>query len=112
LSVENFEMYRMKAELCKAFSDPKRLMIVNVLGQGEITVNELSEIVGLQQPVVSRNLAILRHYGVVKTRREGTRIHYSLTDDKIIQACNLVHEILLGQMEGQKNKAEEMTTEE
>jgi DNA-binding transcriptional ArsR family regulator len=110
LPVQDLEMYRMKAELCKAFSDAKRLMLVNVLGEGEITVNTLSEMVGLQQPVVSRNLAILRHYGVVKTRREGTRIYYSLTDEKIIEACNLVHEILMRQMEGQKNKAEEMTT--
>ena len=109
---DNLEVYRMKAELCKAFSDPKRLMIVDILSRGEATVNNVSKTAGLQQAVVSRNLAILRNRGVVKTRRQGTRIHYSLTDEKIVQACNLVHDIMLGQIEAQKNLTEGLTARE
>ena len=107
---DKYEIYQLKAELCKAFSDPKRLMIIDILRHGESTVNEVSKAAGLQQAVVSRNLAILRHSGVVKTRHHGTKIYYRLTDEKIIQACDLVHNILLGQIESQKNLSEELTT--
>lgn len=112
MSQEKLELYKLKAELCKTFSDPKRLMLIDTLRRGEATVNDLTEAVGFQQAVVSRNLAILRHRGIVKTRREGTRIYYSLTDTKIGEACDLVHKVLLEQMENRKRLAERLTTEE
>jgi ArsR family transcriptional regulator len=105
LAEDEFEIYRLKAELCKAFSDPKRLMLVNLLRQGETTVNELTNRAVLPQAVVSRNLAVLRHYGVVQARRDGNRIYYSLTDNKIIEACDLVHDILLGRLKSQNELA-------
>jgi DNA-binding transcriptional ArsR family regulator len=86
----NIELYRLKAELCKTFSDPKRLMIINELRGGEKSVSNLV--------AVSRNLAILRHRGIVKTRREGVNIYYSLSNSKIAEACDLVHQILLEQV--------------
>ncbi len=92
------ELYRLKAELCKTFSDPKRLMIISELRGGEKSVGSLAEVLNIPQAVVSRNLAILRHRGIVKTRRDGVVIYYSLSDIKIGEACDLVHQILLGQV--------------
>lgn len=106
---ENFELYKLKAELCKTFSDPKRLMLIDILRRGEATVSDLVEAVGIQQAVVSRNLAVLRHRGIVKTRRQGARIYYSLTDAKIGEACDMVHKVLLDQMESRKHLAERLT---
>lgn len=94
----NIELYRRKAELCKTFSDPKRLMIISELREGEKSVNELVATLQVPQAVVSRHLAILRNRGVVVTRREGVNIYYRLTDTKIIEACDIVHEILLDQV--------------
>ena len=94
----NIELYRLKAELCKTFSDPKRLMIINELRGGEKSVGNLAAVLKIPQAVVSRNLAILRHRGIVKTRREGVNIYYSLSDAKIGEACDLVHKILLEQV--------------
>lgn len=94
----NIELYRRKAELCKTFSDPKRLMIISELREGEKSVNELVAALQVPQAVVSRHLAILRNRGVVVTRREGVNIYYRLTDTKIIEACDIVHEILLDQV--------------
>lgn len=110
MSLDKPELYRLKAELCRAFADSRRLMIIDILRSGEITVNEISQMVKLQQAVVSRNLAILRHCGVVKRRREGTKIYYSLTDSRIVQACELVHDILLAQIENRINQAEGLTS--
>ena len=94
----NMELYRRKAELCKTFSDPKRLMIISELREGEKSVNELVAALQVPQAVVSRHLAVLRNRGVVVTRREGVNIYYRLADTKIIEACDIVHEILLGQV--------------
>jgi DNA-binding transcriptional ArsR family regulator len=103
LARHNLELYALKAELCKTFTDAKRLIIIEELRQGETTVGELARILELPQAVVSRNLAILRDKGVVQFRREGTSVYYSLSDPKIGDACEMVHQILLDQME--KNRA-------
>ena len=95
----NSEFYKLKADLCKVFSDPKRLIIIDTLRDGEKPVGDIARLLNINQAVVSRHLAILRDRGVVKYRREGTNVYYSLTDQKICNACDLVHEILVNQME-------------
>lgn len=99
MSQHNLELYKLRAELCKTFSDPRRLIIIDVLRDGEKSVGELVKILEIPQAGVSRHLSILRDKGVVTTRREGTTIYYRLVDSKIGEACDLVHEILLNQLE-------------
>ena len=106
----DLELYKLKAELCKTFSDPKRLIIIEELRDGEKAVGDLAQVLLIPQAVVSRHLAILRNRGVVKTRREGTNVYYRLTNQKIYEACDLVHEILLNQIEENKELAEELVT--
>ena len=106
----NMELYKLKAELCKTFSDPKRLIIIAELRSGEKAVGDLAQALGLSQAVVSRQLAILRDRGVVRPRREGTNVYYSLTDAKIGEACDLVHEILLSQIEKNREFTEKLIT--
>ena len=98
----NLEFYSLKAELCKTFADPKRLIIIDELHEGERTVGDLARMLELPQAVVSRHLAILRGRGVVVPRREGTNIYYSLTDSKIGAACDLMHNILISQIENNR----------
>jgi ArsR family transcriptional regulator len=105
LAEHDLKLYQLKAELCKAFSDPKRLVIINELRHGEKTVSELVQLLGMPQAAVSRHLAILRDRGVVNSRRAGTSVYYRLADIKIIEACDLVHSILLGQMEKNRELA-------
>jgi DNA-binding transcriptional ArsR family regulator len=105
----NLELYRQKAELCKTFSDPTRLMIISELRSGEKSVGELVEALQSPQAVISRHLAVLRDRGVVKARREGVSRYYSLTNLKIINACDLVHEILLEQAANNREIADKLT---
>lgn len=100
------ELYELKAELCKTFADAKRLRIIDVLRGGERTVSELVQLLQIPQAVVSRHLAILRDRGVVKARREGVNVYYSLTDSKIGDACDIVHQILLEQIERNRKLAD------
>ena len=106
----NAELYKLKAELCKTFAEPKRLIIINELREGETTVNELARVLELPQAVVSRQLAILRDKGVVQNRREGTSVYYSLSDQKIGEACDMMHNILLNQIEKNKQLAERLVS--
>jgi DNA-binding transcriptional ArsR family regulator len=104
----NSDLYKLKAELCKTFSDAKRLMIISELRGGEKSVGDLAEILELPQAVVSRHLAVLRSRGIVSTRRKGLNIYYRLTDVKIIVACDIVHEILLDQVAKNREMADKL----
>ena len=104
----NLELYKLKARLCKTFSDPKRLVILDSLRHGEKSVGELVQMLDISQAVVSRQLAILRDRGIVTPRRDGTTIYYSLVDLRICDACDVVHEILLSQIEKNKEMAERL----
>ncbi len=105
MAKRNLELYRLKASLCKVFADPRRLIIIEELRDGEKSVTELTEALAVPQAAVSRHLAILRERGVVQTRRSGTNIYYRLTSNKICEACDLVHEILLQQIENNRKLA-------
>ncbi|MFA5308186.1 MAG: metalloregulator ArsR/SmtB family transcription factor [Dehalococcoidales bacterium] len=102
------DLFKLKSELCKTFADPKRLIIINELRGGEKAVGELVATVKAAQAVVSRHLAILRHRGVVQARREGVNIFYSLTNPRILDACDIVHEVLMEQIARQKKMAEKV----
>jgi len=70
----------------KAFGDPSRLRLLDLLSSKEMTVNDLVAAIGLSQPAVSRHLAILREAEVVIDRREGQHVFYSL-NKKTVQNC-------------------------
>ena len=88
------EVLKLQAELCKSLSDPKRLYIIQELREGERTVNELSEILGIKQSNTSQHLAILRKTGIISPRKEGSTVYYKLVNPKIAVACDLVHEVI------------------
>lgn len=68
------------AAVFKAASEPIRLRILAMLAQGERCVCHLHAALDAPQPTVSRHLAVLRHVGLVRARREGAWVHYSLTE--------------------------------
>ena len=102
------ELYRLKAEMCKAFADPKRLMIISELREGEKSVGDLVAALGAPQAIISRHLAVLRNKGVVSARRNGVNIYYSLTNPRITDACDIVHGVLLDQVARNKELAEKL----
>ena len=103
VTLENKELdmtlYRMQASLSKTMAHPIRLAVLHLLKDGEKTVNELVDSIGASQSNVSQHLALLRHKGLVNTRREGLSIYYSVSDPKISLACDMVRQVLLEQLE-------------
>lgn len=88
------ERYRLHAEVCRVLTDPKRLMLLDVLRDGERSVGELAEELGCTLANASQHLGVLRAAGLVEPRRQGTTIHYRLAEPEIVAACDVVHRIV------------------
>ena len=71
------------AELFKAFGDPTRVQILSLLAQQERCVGDIAEAVALSQSAISHQLRILKQMHLIKFRREGKNILYSLADDHV-----------------------------
>ncbi|GMQ84958.1 MAG: hypothetical protein BMS9Abin07_0523 [Acidimicrobiia bacterium] len=80
--------------MCKGLADPKRLLIIDSLRDGELSVTEICSQLDLPQANVSQHLAILRDKGLVRTRRDGQYVYYSLSSAKIIEAMDLLREVM------------------
>lgn len=92
-------IYDLHAAICKVFANPRRLRIVEALGNGECTVSQLVELLEISKSNVSQHLGIMREKGVVDYRREGGYVFYRLSNPKVLQACRLMREVLLEQFD-------------
>lgn len=81
------------AAYLKALAHPGRLMILCYLIEGEKNVTDLEGLLGARQSSVSQHLARLRADNLVKTRRDGKAIHYSLADERTREVITLMHRL-------------------
>ncbi|MEK6574414.1 MAG: metalloregulator ArsR/SmtB family transcription factor [Chloroflexota bacterium] len=103
------EVHQLHAEICHAISDPNRILILYELREGPRNVGELAENLSLSQPTVSRHLKVLRDRRMVLAEREGTNVYYTLADKRVIQALNLLREVLAGILDQRTALMEELT---
>ena len=95
------EIFELHADVCRTLSNPKRLKILNALRDGEMQVSRILAKMGrIGKANLSQHLAVMRQKGVVAARREGNLIYYRISSPKIIQACDLMREVLFEQLEG------------
>ena len=89
----NSELFEELAGLYKIFGDASRVKILCALTQSEMCVSEISAFLSISQSAVSHQLRILKTSNLVKTRRDGKNIIYSLTDEhiKTIIDCGMEH---------------------
>ena len=95
-------IFEMQAEICKTLTNPKRIEILNTLKNEEKTVTELVTALGASKANVSQHLAVMRHKGILATRREGVNIYYRVANPKVIEACSLMKEVLFEQHTARK----------
>lgn len=99
MSTPKKEFYRRHAEMCGAFAHPLRLELLQLLHErGECTVSDLAEATSVRMANLSQHLAIMRATNMVLSRREGVSIYYRLADTRIIQAFDLITQVMLDQM--------------
>lgn len=84
------------SELMKVLSNKTRLMILCQLVEGEKSVGELADLLGARGPAMSQQLALLRKDGLVRTRRDGQTIHYSLAREDVSQLMKFLYETYCG----------------
>jgi len=90
---ELHDMASHAVELLKAMANEWRLMILCQLSEGEKTVSELQEILGLSQSALSQHLAVLRRERIVRSRKEAQSVSYSLSGDDATKVMNTLHEV-------------------
>lgn len=90
-----YKVFQLHADLLKALSHAKRLEIIHLLRDKELSVSEIQEMLGLSQSNLSQHLMILRDAGVVESRRNGKQIYYKLTNQNFIKASDLIRQVLV-----------------
>lgn len=88
------ELEELTTNMCRALNDPKRLMILYALGDQQRSVGDLCELLDLAQSNVSQHLAVLRDRGIVDSTREANRIIYTLRDQRVLHAIDLLRNVM------------------
>jgi DNA-binding transcriptional ArsR family regulator len=81
------------AEFLKRFAHPSRLMVACALVDGERSVRDLEDTLGIRQPGLSQQLAELREAGFVVSRKDGKTMHYRLADDRVVAFIDLMYRL-------------------
>ena len=87
------DLQTFKAAFFKALAHPVRIRILELLVQEEMNVQQLQEVIGVEQPVVSQQLAVLRNNNIVASRKEGVTVRYSVRDPLIAQLLETARQI-------------------
>jgi len=91
-------LYERHAEMCKVFSNPTRLMILNALRETEMTVAAIAEQLGIALGTVSPHLLMMKRQRVLSSRKEGNQVFYRLVNPRMLKAFDLIREVLYEQM--------------
>ncbi|HHT9116277.1 MAG: winged helix-turn-helix transcriptional regulator [Planctomycetes bacterium] len=92
------KIYEYHAEMCKVFSHPTRLEIINTLREKEMNVTELSGKIGIDMGNLSQHLGMMRDRRILTPRKEGNVVYYQLTNPKMLNAFDILREILIEQI--------------
>jgi DNA-binding transcriptional ArsR family regulator len=102
------EITELHAEVCSALAEPTRLFILYALAERACNVTELTQKLETSQPTISRHLKILRDGGLVRATRQGMTVQYELTDQRVIQALDLLRSVLRDRIQHRADLIDEM----
>ena len=84
------------ARALKAMAHPLRLKILCILGDREVSVQDIVDCVGTSQSNISQHLAILREKGVLRTRKAANRVYYRVGDQRTLNLIGMMREVFCG----------------
>ena len=105
------ELQEFKAAFFRALAHPVRIRLLEVLVKGDRTVQELQQALGLEQPVVSQQLAVLRANNIVIGRKEGVSVRYAVRDPLIGALLDTAREIFNNQLAGTRDLLRQLQRE-
>lgn len=92
------EVYERQVGICKAFANPTRLRILDMVARHDYPAADLQKHLSISKANLSQHLAILKAAGVVLTRRDGKRVHCHLAIPEVKKACALIRKVLRAQI--------------
>jgi len=96
------EVFERQARICKAFANPIRLRLLDLLGKRDWQVGEIQRELGISKANLSQHLNVLKAAGIVVSRRQGKQFHCSLAMPEIKDACALIRNVLKIQIRQQR----------
>lgn len=94
----------MHADICKTLANSKRIEIINLLGDNELSVGDLLRKTKLLKANLSQHLSIMKSKGIIKSRKEGLCVYYKISNPKVVKACNLMREVLFEQIKSKEGE--------
>ena len=92
------EVYDRQVGICKAFANPTRLRILDMVSRHDYPAADLQAELSISKANLSQHLAILKAAGVIVTHRDGKRIHCRLAIPEVKKACSLIRKVLRAQI--------------
>ena len=105
------QLQTFKAEFFKALAHPVRIQILEILVRGGRSVHELQEALGVDQPTVSQQLAVLRGKNIVEARKEGTAVRYNVRDASLRDLLDVTRRIFDNHLIGTQTMLRELRRE-
>jgi DNA-binding transcriptional ArsR family regulator len=104
------EITQLHADFCSALADSTRLIILYALADGPRNVTELTQELDQPQPTISRHLKNLRDRGLVIATRQGTMVQYALADRRVIDALDILRNIMRDGIQKRASFIEEVSS--
>lgn len=101
-------IYVLKGDFFRVLGHPARVRILELLRDGERSVGELQEALGLDSSGTSQHLGTLRRQGVLESRREGTSVYYSVRDPRMFQLLETARQILSSNLADRQSLLDEL----
>jgi DNA-binding transcriptional ArsR family regulator len=103
------EITELHADFCSALADSTRLILLYALAERPRNVSELTQELNQPQPTVSRHLKILRDRGLVLANRQGMTVEYTLADNRVIDALDILRSIMRDGIQKRANLLENVS---
>lgn len=91
-------VYQLHAEVCKVLAHPARLEILDLLRGGPLRPSELAERLGISPANVSQHLTVMHHKGLLRRERVHRSVVYSVSDPRLLDACQTLRELIREQL--------------
>src|SRR5262245_24351462 len=109
MSIPSPPLHTLKPEFFRALAHPVRIRLLEVLvDRGETSVQDLQKTLGIDQPIISQQLARLRSSGIVAATRQGTVIRYWVTDPLLKDLLSVAKQILNRRLAGVRSLLREL----
>lgn len=94
--IQDDEQITQASLAMKAMSHPLRLKILCVLGDKEVSVQDIVDAVGTSQSNISQHLALMREKGVLRTRKDANRVYYRVGDTRTLEVISMMRDVFCG----------------